>query len=196
MERVFTLDMFSNHEPNWRILLAPLVGKPNVDYLEVGSYEGRSLCWMLDNVLTDLTCRAVAIDTWGVQPDWKEHGADEWDAVFARFRDNVGGDPRVWTLAGDSAEQLARLMVEGRRFDVVYIDGSHRALDCLTDMAMAWRLLKPGGLLIVDDVGQWRGQDWPTGDHPTTACKMFSEVSYRDMAVGNGQAVFQKGRDV
>lgn len=35
---------------------------------------------------------------------------------------------------------------------VVYIDGSHWAKDVLTDAVMAWRLLKEGGVMILDGV--------------------------------------------
>ncbi len=38
-------------------------------------------------------------------------------------------------------------------YDFVYVDGSHRASDVLTDAVLAWPLLKAGGLLIFDDDG-------------------------------------------
>lgn len=41
-------------------------------------------------------------------------------------------------------------------YDWIYIDGSHRAQDVLTDLTMAWHLLHPSGLLILDDYA------WPS----------------------------------
>jgi hypothetical protein len=38
-----------------------------------------------------------------------------------------------------------------RRFDFIYIDGSHIAKDVLTDACMAWPLLKSGGIIVFDD---------------------------------------------
>ena len=35
---------------------------------------------------------------------------------------------------------------------IVYIDGSHRPEDVLTDAVMAWKLLKEGGIMILDGV--------------------------------------------
>jgi hypothetical protein len=45
-----------------------------------------------------------------------------------------------------------------------YIDGSHESADVLEDAVLAWRVLKPGGLLGFDDCG-WRvgaaPEHWP-----------------------------------
>jgi len=38
-------------------------GKP-ITYLEIGVYEGQSLTWMMQNVLTHPDSRAVGIDPW------------------------------------------------------------------------------------------------------------------------------------
>jgi predicted O-methyltransferase YrrM len=43
--------------------------------------------------------------------------------------------------------------------DYVYIDGSHLAIDVLSDAVLSWSLLKDGGILVFDDYG------W--GDHTT-----------------------------
>eukprot|EP00296_Roombia_truncata_P003522 JP439750.1.p1 GENE.JP439750.1~~JP439750.1.p1 ORF type:complete len:92 (-),score=10.09 JP439750.1:105-380(-) len=37
------------------------------------------------------------------------------------------------------------------QFDLVYIDGSHRAADVLSDAVLAWKLLSRGGIMIFDD---------------------------------------------
>lgn len=36
-------------------------------------------------------------------------------------------------------------------FDFIYIDGSHKACDVLSDSVLAWPLLRPEGVLIWDD---------------------------------------------
>ena len=36
-------------------------------------------------------------------------------------------------------------------FDLIYIDASHYAPDVLSDAVLAFKLLKPGGILIFDD---------------------------------------------
>ena len=198
MTRTFSIDMFSDRIPLWEKTMAPYVGKPSIDYLEVGTYEGRSLCWMLDNVLTDPSCRAVAIDTWAVQPDWQEHGKEEWEAVWRTMRANVGDDPRVRIAAGDSAEQLAVEIAQGsQRFDIAYIDGSHRALACITDMSLAWRLLKVGGAMIVDDISTWPDPpSWHPSDCPATAGAAWAARARIAAPIECGQAVFRKVSDI
>jgi predicted O-methyltransferase YrrM len=46
---------------------------------------------------------------------------------------------------------LFDLVTEGQAFDVVYIDGSHLALDVLVDASLSWHVVKPGGHVIFDD---------------------------------------------
>jgi len=47
---------------------------------------------------------------------------------------------------------LPRLVSEGRVFDFVFIDGSHRFAHVFVDLFYANRLLKPGGVVVFDDV--------------------------------------------
>lgn len=36
-------------------------------------------------------------------------------------------------------------------FDFIYVDGSHKALDCYIDLFLSWQLLNKGGILVIDD---------------------------------------------
>ena len=48
---------------------------------------------------------------------------------------------------------LSSLLAGGHAasFDLAYIDGSHRASEVVVDVSLAWRLLKRGGLMLLDD---------------------------------------------
>ena len=63
---------------------------------------------------------------------------------------------------GASHPALLVLIDQRRRFDFVYVDGSHLALDVLVDAALAWRLLSPGGVLVFDEVAEEANQG---GEH-------------------------------
>src|SRR5579872_599214 len=63
--RYFSCDFLSPNLPVWEKFLAPLRGKPGIRYLEIGVLEGRSLFWMLENIFTDPTSHATAIDPLG-----------------------------------------------------------------------------------------------------------------------------------
>ena len=58
----FTSDWFTTRLASWRIALRPYAGRAGLNYLEIGTFEGRSLFWMLDNILTDPAAHATTID--------------------------------------------------------------------------------------------------------------------------------------
>jgi predicted O-methyltransferase YrrM len=137
----FTTDWFSVRTPMWDALLAPYVDQPEVRYLEVGLWEGRSLLWMLDHVLTHPTSRASGIDI----------------VLYDALRQNLarsGAAERVTLFRGPSERELRKF--DPQSFDIIYIDGSHAAPDVLADLVLAWPLLKRGGLMILDDY-TWEG---------------------------------------
>jgi predicted O-methyltransferase YrrM len=47
---------------------------------------------------------------------------------------------------------LPRLLAEGRRFDLAFIDGNHRFEGVFLDLVYSGRLLKEGGIVFVDDM--------------------------------------------
>lgn len=138
----FSNNWFLNNEKVWKKVLAPLRGKPNLRYLEVGVFEGQSFLWMFDNVLTDPSSTATAIDVFFFQ------GLED------RFRENLkraGVTDRTKVIKGFSNDALRPL--KPNSFDVIYIDGSHTAANVIRDGLLAWDLLKEGGILIFDDYG-------------------------------------------
>jgi predicted O-methyltransferase YrrM len=140
----FTSDWFSKNIPVWTVVLEPYRGRPGVNYLEIGAYEGRSIVWMLENILTDRTSHVTALDIF--------YG--EYEARYRRNIERTGAADRVATVKGKSQVETRKLRVES--FDIVYIDGSHAAADVLEDAVLCWRLLKPGGTIIFDDY-RWIG---------------------------------------
>lgn len=149
-KKVFTSDWFSGNIANWSQWLAHLKGQP-ASALEIGSYEGQSACWLLENILTHENSRLTCIDTWAGGQDLPEVSDD---SLFERFAGNIGATGqagRVAVFRGPSERWLPVLQTEGRKFNVIYVDGSHLAPDVLTDGVLGWRLLEPGGLIIFDD---------------------------------------------
>jgi predicted O-methyltransferase YrrM len=46
---------------------------------------------------------------------------------------------------------LARFLAEGRRFDLAFVDGNHRFDGVFLDLVYLGRLVRPGGIIVVDD---------------------------------------------
>lgn len=155
----FTSDWVSRHVRTWRRHLRCMQGKPHLRMLEIGSWEGRSTCWFLRNILSHPTARVTCVDTFAGAPielAHHKHLRDATPTIEAFFDHNVrflGARRRVRKMKGRSREILRLLPL--RHFDLVYIDGSHLATDVLLDAALSWDLLKVGGIMIFDDY-RWK----------------------------------------
>ena len=138
----FTLDMTSGFRGTAKWMFAEFVGKP-IHYLEVGIYEGRSGCWMLDNVLTHPLADHTGVDVAQGDRDAAAH-----ETAIQNFSRHKG---KYVLIRGDSTEVLPALVRWQARFEIVYIDGGHAKEQCLADLNNAWPLVAPGGVLLCDD---------------------------------------------
>jgi hypothetical protein len=75
-----------------------------------------------------------------------------YDGVGLRTLEEAGVRDRVEFYAEGSEVVLPRLLAEGRRFDLAFIDGNHRFEGVFLDLIYAGRLLVEGGIVFVDDV--------------------------------------------
>ncbi|XXX74543.1 class I SAM-dependent methyltransferase [Sorangium sp. So ce134] len=138
-----TQDWFSHNVPSWESALAPLRGAPDVRCLEIGSFEGLSACWLLENVLTHETSRIVCIDP------FDGPGQLQAERHFDHNVRQTGAGHKVTKLKGYSRQALP--LLAGSTFDIAYVDGSHHPVDTLQDALSVWPLLRRGGLAIFDD---------------------------------------------
>ncbi len=99
----------------------------------------------------------------------KDAGA--WENVEFHLERSQIGMPRLWD--------------EGRLFDAVYIDGDHKFDGVFCDAYYAHRLLKPGGIIVIDDV--WM-------DAVYLACH-FMEESYRYVNIGELRKSYSSAGD-
>ena len=168
------------HEANWSRVLGPYKDKPNVKYLEIGVFEGSSLIWMLENILTHSTSRATGIDIF--PGDMKE--------TFMGNLKISGLQDKVTTIVGYSQYELRKL--PPLSFDIIYIDGSHVANDVLSDAVLSWLLLKDGGLMIFDDY--LYGLDLPSDLRPQVAVDSFISAfrNFFDVVAHSYQVIVRK----
>jgi predicted O-methyltransferase YrrM len=157
---LYSADWVTFNARGWDRVLAGLKAVPGLRYLEVGAFEGRSANWFLDHILTHASSAATLVEPFLYSPRW----ALEWNLRMA------GHSSRARVLQGRSTELLPGLAAQ--QFDIVYVDGSHRAADVAADAREAWRLLKPGGVLIFDDYLWGKGEKQP-GERPQPAIDEF-----------------------
>ena len=127
-----------------------------IEYLEIGSLEGASVCWVREN--TDKRSRLTTIDIY------------ELPTLLNNLR-TADSDFSINFIEGDSADVLPRLIDAGKLFDVIYVDGDHEYDGVTSDLKNSEKLLSEGGVLVMDDYSEksWPGvyaavNDWITDD--------------------------------
>lgn len=147
--KVFTSDWFTRQIPLFEQHLIQFKGLDNLHFLEIGSYEGRSACWLLDNVLTGKNNYMFCCDTFEGSPEHDKMGV-QYSGLFESFMQNIKEyGNTVVVLKGPSHEMLRSIPLN--YYDFIYIDGCHEAMNVLEDAVHAFRLLKKGGILAFDD---------------------------------------------
>jgi len=155
----FQNDWFEQIIPDWEAMTLSLshnsILKP-LHILELGSFEGASTTWMLENLADHPDTTMTVIDTF---EGGMEHLQAEVDSLENRFRNNVNQCANVSKLRimkERTQDALITLRKEGPRFDFIYIDASHVAIDVLQDAVLCWYMLDIGGTMVFDD-WTWKG---------------------------------------
>ncbi len=194
-EYEFTSDWFSACIPVWAQLFERL--KPE-RVLEIGSFEGRSTCHLIENCKSSKVVEIVCVDTWegGI-----EHDSNAMHEVERRFDRNVAlackrapGAASVKKIKKRSTRALAEMVAHGEAlFDLVYVDGSHQAPDVLEDAVLSFQLLRVGGIMIFDDY-LWQlepeGRQDPL-NMPKLAIDAFVNIFQRKLQVMSGLPIWQ-----
>ena len=146
-EEILNNDTSHGQAARWTKWIGHLAGKPELRFLEVGSYEGQSALWFLRNILTHPSSKLLCVDTWHAGEDMPYV---EDDRLLTTFLNNVDSyRANCGIMRGRSQDILPKL--EHDTYDFAYIDGSHTAANVLADSVLVWPLLKSGAILIWDD---------------------------------------------
>lgn len=165
----FTQDWFTNNIPLWEKQLLHLKGKP-LTFLEIGTFEGRSALWLLENVLTHKDSRLYCVDKWS--------GA-AGSVVYKRFLKNIAPyKDKVVVLKGLSSAMLRGIKKE--MFDFVYIDASKHSQNVMEEAVLSFPLIKPGGLIVFDDYTHNKEHDY---NCPRPGIDAFLNVYSSDLKV-------------
>jgi predicted O-methyltransferase YrrM len=164
--------------------------------LEIGSFEGASVCYLINNLAKSHSIEVHCVDTWEGGIEHQQNGLAEANMgdVYSRFVNNTNHaiktspckvDLRIHK--GRSDLQLSKLLSQGKSdyFDFIYVDGSHEAPDVLSDAILGFRLLKVGGIIAFDDY-LW-AENLPEGKDllrcPKPAIDSFTNIYCRKLAI-------------
>ena len=132
----FTANWFTHKTASWSEILKEFKGKPDVNYLEIGTFEGRSALWVLENIATHPTAKLTIVDAF--QED-----------TLRTFTSNInlsGEASKFKVIAGYSTEKIKE--VPSNSIDFAYIDGSGKGIVMMSDLVNTWNSLKPNGIII------------------------------------------------
>jgi predicted O-methyltransferase YrrM len=156
----YTYDWFNQNVEYWDEIVEKI--RPR-KILEIGSFEGRSACYFMKNCSRHHSIDLYCVDTWAGSEEHKN--MDVLSELETNFDHNISycaktelSNPVVfYKLKGTSHFHLSKLISDNNRnFDLIYIDGSHKAPDVLFDGCLAFSLLRLGGVMVFDDY-KWMG---------------------------------------
>lgn len=146
----FTRDFFRNHVADWLVHVVPRIPTDHSTWwLEVGSYEGQSALWTVENVLQGNQPIIVCVDTFDPRsPKFDSWGGNhEYERTFDA---NMHLKPCL-KLKGRGQDVMPSLKIMNLRFDGIYLDSDHGEKAVRAEASLAWDLLKPGGIVVFDD---------------------------------------------
>ena len=165
-------------------LLLQLIGART--YLEVGTFTGYSALACALALPAD--GRVFALDI-----------SEEWTTIARRYWERAGVAERIDLRLGSAAETLATLVAAQReKIDAMFIDADKTGY--ATYIQFASELLRPGGLLMIDNV-LWNGAviDPAQDDEDTVAIRRVNEALLADerfdislVPIGDGLTLARK----
>lgn len=117
--------------------------KPGGHFLEIGTGTGLATVWLLDGM--DENARLVSIEADG-----------HWAAIAAK---HLRHEARLTLLDADAFSWFGGQPAES--YDLVFADAMPGKFDGFEQL---WRLVKPGGLYVIDDL--MPQANWPEGHQP------------------------------
>ena len=178
----FTHDYFAPNIPRWKSWFAENIRSAPIRLLEIGSWQGGSATWLLDNVVSRRGGLLTCVDTFAGSSEhalWIHDIGDKLENLFDHNIQATGHAAQCRKMVGDSKKVLRSLGDE--RFDFIYIDGAHEAKFVIQDAVLAWPLVEPNGFLLFDDV-KFHFPQSPEQD-TATALDAFLSWFARDLEV-------------
>ena len=158
---------FGEPDPIFSEIISKLRPK---EIIEVGTWKGSSIICMADIAKKmGIQSTMLCVDTWlGGKEHWEvpkykaslnlKHG---FPTLYQQFLANVihsGHQNTITPFPVSSVNAALYLKAKNVKVDMVYIDAGHEYDDVINDIYRYWELLRPGGILLGDDLNPcWPG---------------------------------------
>jgi len=141
----YTQDWFSyNIKYLSRILFKYNLQNKKLNILELGSFEGLSTVFFLTTLRhSNVYCVDPFID-------FEENKDKDFNKIFENFKYNTREFQNRIRLSKSTSDYFFE-NTNDEKFDLIYIDGNHRAENVFKDAKNSFKLLKDGGYIIFDD---------------------------------------------
>lgn len=140
-------DLFSNNVPSWLYIFDKFsLFNKKLKALEIGSYEGRSSFFLLNNLKNaELAC----VDTFKPFHELQGDFPEKFNEIYENFKSNtLEFSERAVTFKQDSKNFFLK---NRDKFDLIYVDGSHEYKDVVYDAQESFANLNQYGIIIFDD---------------------------------------------
>ena len=141
-------DWFSHNVPIWKSIFdIENINEKKLEYLEIGSYEGRSILYICENYKK---INVTAVDPYA---DYKEISKFvkklNMENIYKNFLKNINKfSDRIKLHRSISSDFFKH---NTKKFDIIYIDGSHYFSDVMEDFQNSIKTINKGGIIILDD---------------------------------------------
>lgn len=142
---MYTEDYTTVHIPFWKEIFKSYINrgrKSPISMLEIGSFEGRSTKWFLQNVLHHPQDKIHCIDP---------HRYNPGDAESKFWRSVVDTNGIGKLVKHKAIAERTMSTFNQHSFDIIYVDGNHDGVAVLIDALNSFRVCKIGGIILFDD---------------------------------------------
>jgi len=133
-------DYFSINAYYWNLILNKYFKE--FSYLEIGSWEGSSALYILNNYKTK---KVYCVDVW----DKDKNNEELYKKNFKNFLHNMEEFKDKYLYFKERSDDF--FINNKEYFDIIYVDGSHEAFQVDKDINNAWKFLNNNGIMICDD---------------------------------------------
>jgi len=168
----FREDYTTQNIKKWKIILKIFIDEPNIKMLELGTFEGRSSKFFIDNILTGSNSTLISVDFNPDITEYSKNNITQLQNFYKNFK----------FIKADFIKFLANEILQENRYDIIYQDGGKMSLITLYQLICCFYILKSGGILIIDDY-EWGDGKTNEDGKPKLAVDIFVNLVKNDITI-------------